>query len=112
VADKQDTQTEQAQRIHRAVNEVLALAHNATFNVALSDFSDWLAALDWDEFYVSRREGDAGLFVFRNGMYRGQYVSVHAEGATAVEGRDVPEDTHLTLPAAEVANVRSAVAVS
>ena len=112
MAAEQDTQTEQVQRIHRAVNEILALATNATFNVVLADFADWLTALDWDEFYVSRREGDAGLFVFRNGMYQGQYISVHADGATDIEGRDVPEDAHLTLPASEVVNVRSAAAVS
>ena len=113
MTDKQDTQTERIQRINRALVEVFELARTATFTVDVEDFGNWLAALDRTEFYVSRREGNAELFVFHNGMWRGHYVSVHARGATEVLGYEIPEDpdAHMTLPASEAVNVRSASAV-
>jgi hypothetical protein len=112
MADKQDTHNPRVARIHRTANEVLDLVHNAIFTVSLDDFGDWLTALDRPEFYVTRREDTAELLVFFNGMYRGQYIAVHARGAQVVHGHEIPEDRHLTLPAAEVGNVRASVAVS
>jgi hypothetical protein len=116
MVDKKSTQTPQVQRIRRTVNDLLDLVNTATFTVDLDDFGDWLTALDWEDFYVSRHETGPGLFVFRNGMYQGHYVALHARGATAVEGYEVPDrddaDRHLTLPASEVDKVRAEVTVA
>jgi hypothetical protein len=99
------------QRIHQTLTEVFDLVHTATFHVDMTDFGDWLAALEQTEFYVSRYEHGPELHVHWAGMWNGHYVAVHARNVTAVLDVDIPDHgTFLTVPSIKSANLRGEAA--